>query len=104
MAPPTGSSEWTKIKGRELDLYNLSIATTQSARAFEKDFPHFVDMMVPPGGLGNRLDAMYEFHTRYGIRPQRGHGRHDANGSVIRWCFADEQIARSFATVFGASE
>ena len=38
------------------------------------------------------------------IKPQRGHGRHDANGSVIRWCFADPAIAKSFAAVFGASE
>lgn len=37
----------------------------QSAEAVEKDFPHFVDMVVPLGGLGNRLDAMYEFHTLY---------------------------------------
>ena len=35
----------------------------QSAKAVEKDFRHFVDMVVPPGGLGNRLDAMYEFQT-----------------------------------------
>ena len=38
------------------------------------------------------------------IKPQRGHGRHDGNGSVIRWCFADPAIAKSFAAVFGASE
>jgi hypothetical protein len=67
-------------------------------------FPHFVDMVVPPRGLGKRLDAMYEFRTQYGIEPQRGHGRHDANGRVIRWCFADEEIAKSFAIVFGACE
>jgi hypothetical protein len=76
----------------------------QSAKAVEQDFLHFVDMVVPPGGLGKRLDAMYEFHTQYSIKPQRGHGRHDANGRVIRWCFADEEIAKSFAIVFGASE
>jgi hypothetical protein len=35
----------------------------QSAKAVEKDFRHFVGMVVPPGGLGNRLDAMYEFQT-----------------------------------------
>ena len=73
----------------------------QSAKAVEKDFPHHMDMVVPLGGLGNRLHAMYDFHAQYGIRPQRGYGRHDANGSVVRWCFADEEIAKSFATVFG---
>jgi len=30
----------------------------QSANAIELDFSHFVDMVVPLGGLGNRLDAM----------------------------------------------
>jgi len=72
----------------------------QSAKAVERDFPHFVDMVVPPGGLGSRLDGMYEFHTRHGIKPQRGHGRHDANGAVIRWCFADPKLAEAFATEF----
>lgn len=76
----------------------------QNAKAIERDPPHFVDIVVPLGGLGARLDAMYDFHTQYGINPQRGHGRHDANGSVIRWCCADPTIAKSFATVFGASE
>jgi hypothetical protein len=32
--------------------------------------------------------------------PQRGHGRHDANGSVIRWCSADAAVAKSFETMF----
>ena len=64
-----------------------------SAKAVEEDFPHFVDIAVPLGGLGTKLNAMYEFHTQYGIEPQRGHGRHDANGSVIRWCFADPATA-----------
>ena len=67
-------------------------------------FLHLVDIVVPLSGLGSKLDAMYDFHTQYGIKPQRAHGRHDANGSVIRWCFADPATAKSFATVFGASE
>jgi hypothetical protein len=73
----------------------------QNAKAVERDFPHFVDIVAPPGGLGSKLEAMYEFHTQCGIKPQRGHGRHGANGSVIRWCFADPEIAKSFAVVFG---
>jgi hypothetical protein len=54
----------------------------QSAKAVEGDFPHFVDMVVPLGGLGNRLDAMYEFHTRHGIKPQRGYGWSSAHPTV----------------------
>ena len=33
----------------------------QSAKAVEQDFPHFVDMVVPPGGLGSKLDACTNF-------------------------------------------
>ncbi len=51
----------TSYKGRQ-----------KNAKAVERDFPHFVDIVVPPGGLGTKLDAMYEFHTQYRIKPQRG--------------------------------
>ena len=40
----------------------------QNAKAVERDFPHFVDIIVPPGGLGLKLDAMYDFHTQHGIK------------------------------------
>jgi hypothetical protein len=32
------------------------------------------------------LNAMYDFRARHGIAPKRGHGRHDADVTVIRWC------------------
>jgi hypothetical protein len=43
---------------------------------------------------------MYEFHAQHGIKPQRGHGTHSANGSVIRWCFADAETASAFSAEF----
>jgi hypothetical protein len=46
--------------------------------------------------------AMYESHTRLGIKPQRGHGRYDANSAVIWWCIADPDLAAAFAKEFGA--
>ena len=76
----------------------------QNAKAVEQDFPHFVDVVVPPGGLGTSLDAMYEFHTRRGIRARRGQGRHDADGNVVRWCFADPAVAEEFAKEFATSD
>jgi hypothetical protein len=71
------------------------------ASSIEQDFPHHVDIPVPPYGLGTRLDAMYEFHAQHGIKPQRGQPRYDAKGSVIRWCFADADLAAAFASKFG---
>jgi hypothetical protein len=43
---------------------------------------------------------MYDFQTQHGIKPQRGHGNHDANGSVVRWWFADANLATEFARQF----
>jgi hypothetical protein len=74
----------------------------QSAKSVEQDFPHFIDIVVPEGGLGMKLNAMYEFHAPHGIQPKRGQGRYDTNGSVIRWCFADPVLAAKFASEFGA--
>ena len=93
MTPPS-SKQWphegepSRYKGR------------QSAKSVEQDFPHFVDIAVPPGGLGNTIDAMYDFHARHGIQSKRGHDRHDANGSVIRWCFSELAVAEAFASEF----
>lgn len=82
------------------EILDKSLTEMSGSRAVEQDFPHFVDIAVPPGGLGSKLDAMYDFHARRGIQPKRGHGRHDANGSVIRWCFADPALAARFASEF----
>ena len=72
----------------------------QSAKSVEQDFPHFVEIAVPPNGLGNALIAMYAFHARHGIAPKRGHGRHDDGRGVIRWGFADPAVAAAFAKEF----
>ena len=65
-------------------------------KSVEQDFPHFVDIAVPPGGLGKKLNAMYDFHAHHGIAPKRGQGRNDANGNVVRWCFADPALVFFF--------
>jgi hypothetical protein len=73
----------------------------QSAEAVERDFAHFVDIAVPPGGLGQRLNAMYDFRARHGVQPKRGQWRRaDDGGSLIRWCFSDQTLAAAFASEF----
>ena len=74
-----------------------------SPKSIERDFPHIVETIVPLGGLGKTLDAMFEFHTRNGIRAINSTGRRDENGgNFIRWCFADREIAATFAAEFSA--
>src|SRR5262245_9044929 len=73
----------------------------QDRKAVGQDFPHFVDMPVPPGGLVNQLHAIYEFHSRHSIPLQRGQLRRRANGTVIRWCIVDPDAAHDFVSEFG---
>jgi len=73
----------------------------KNAKGVEQDYPHFVEVVVPPGGLGSKLNAMYDFHARHGIAAKRGHGvRGGDGGSVIRWCFADPSVAVAFEKEF----
>ena len=60
-----------------------------------------VEITVPLGGLGRRLDAMHAFHAERGIRSQNGRRRRDRDGlDHIRWCFADAATADAFAAQF----
>lgn len=53
----------------------------------ERDFPHRVEMIVPEGGFGKRLDAMYEWHEARSIRAMRGTSRRDANNrDYVTFC------------------
>ena len=36
----------------------------------ERDCPHRVEMIVPKGGFGKRLDEMHEWHRARSIRPR----------------------------------
>jgi hypothetical protein len=75
----------------------------QDPNAVGRGFAHFVDMPAPPGDLVNQLYAIYEFHFRYSISPQRGQFRRGANGTVIRWYFIDPDVARDFVSEFGGT-
>jgi hypothetical protein len=72
-----------------------------SRKTFEREFPHIVEIAVPAGGLGRRLDAMHAFHTDRGIDACLGRGRREDNQDYLRWYFADAHTAASFAAEFG---
>ena len=74
-----------------------------SAKTIARDFPHIVEILVPEGGLGKRLDAMYEWHRSRDIGARRGQGRHEDDRDYVRWCFADPHIATAFAAEFGGT-
>jgi hypothetical protein len=74
-----------------------------SSKAFKRDFPHIVEIAVPLGGLGKRLDTMHTFHAERGIKACLGRGRRKDSQDYLRWYFADATIAASFAVEFGGT-
>ena len=75
-----------------------------NTKAIEQAYPHIVEMIVPLGGFGRKLDDMYEWHRGRGIRINA-----DAAGATrmamitFRWCFANVITAQDFARKFGGS-
>lgn len=71
-------------------------------KAIEREFPHLVEIAIPLGGLGKRLDAMYGWHRERGIESRHGRSRRDPDGhDHARFCFADAATADAFALRFG---
>jgi hypothetical protein len=87
----TKNSAMSRYKGRT------------SRKTIERKYPHVVEITVPPGGLGKRLDAMHAFHTDRGIDACLGCGRREDNQDYLRWYFADAHTAASFAAEFGGT-
>lgn len=79
----------TPLKSR-----NLTIA---------RGFPFIVEIGVPPGGLGKRLNAMHAFHNQRGIQVAHVRHRHEDDRDLLLWCFARRAIAEEFAAEFGGS-
>jgi hypothetical protein len=75
-----------------------------STKAIEQAYPHIVQMIVPLGCFGKRLDDMYEWHWGRDIEAMRGCGWRDESGrSYVRWCFFILITAQDFARKFGGS-
>jgi len=76
---------------------------TTKTNLIERDFPHHVELMVPEGGFGKRLDEIPDWHRARGIQPMGGRGRRDENGWYVTWCFADAAMADNFRASFKRS-
>lgn len=58
--------------------------------------------MVPEGGLGKRLDAMYAFANGRDCRTRSiGRKRIDRGQDGMRWCFVVPEQADAFHARFG---
>jgi hypothetical protein len=67
----------------------------------ERDFPHLVELALPPGGFRSVFLDFDAFHRQRRIPVRRGRSRHDAEQPHIRFCFPDASTADAFRDRFG---
>jgi hypothetical protein len=70
-----------------------------TAKQIERENPYFVDISIPDGGLGRRLDAMHAWHLARGVSPKMGRG----GLWTARFCFAEAETAQIFVANFGGT-
>jgi hypothetical protein len=74
-----------------------------SAKTIARDFPFIVELAVPLGGYGKKLNLMHSFHDQRGIQVAHVRHRHEDDRDFTLWCFARRAIAEGFAAEFGGS-
>jgi hypothetical protein len=67
----------------------------------ERDFPHLVELELPPGGFRSQSLEFEAFHRERDIPIRRGRGRHEVDQFHIRFCFPDAATADAFRERFG---
>jgi hypothetical protein len=72
-----------------------------TARMNERDYPHLVELPLPPGGFRSMTEDILAFHSECGIQNRRGRGRNDVGQFFVTFCFADPAHAEAFRDRFG---
>jgi hypothetical protein len=67
----------------------------------ERDFPHLVELALPPEGFRGVLLEIDAFHRERRIPVRRGRNRREVKQVYIRFCFPDAAIADAFRNRFG---
>jgi len=67
----------------------------------ERDFPHLVELALPPEGFRSVLLEIDAFHRKRRIPVRRGRSRHEVKQVYIRFCFPDAATADAFRNRFG---
>ena len=67
----------------------------------ERDFPHLVELALPPGGFRSVFLEFDAFHRERRIPVRRGRSRHEVKQVYIRFCFRETATADAFRNRFG---
>jgi hypothetical protein len=72
-------------------------------RMENRDFPHLVELVLPPGGLGEGDLAIAAFHKERRIAARFGNVGHNDGEFCVTLCFADSADADAFQRRFGGT-
>src|SRR5262245_66498652 len=67
----------------------------------ERDFPHPVELALPPEGFRDVLPQIGAFHRERRIPVRRGRSRYEVKPFYIRFCFPDTATADALRNRFG---
>ena len=67
----------------------------------ERDFPHLVELALPPEGFRGVLLEIDAFHRERHISVRRGRSRYEVMPFHIRFCFPNAATADAFRNRFG---
>jgi hypothetical protein len=67
----------------------------------ERDFPHLVELALPPEGFRGVLLEIDAFHRERRIPVRRGRNRREVKQVYIRFCFRETATADAFRNRFG---
>ena len=65
----------------------------------EQDFPHIVELALPPSGFRKRILEFAAFHDDHGLPVRRGRGGNEAEQFYVRFGFPE--AADAFRDGFG---
>src|SRR5262249_38592917 len=100
------SPDWLKMKNPDAPAATREAEMTRRKReitglANEQNFPHLVELALPPGGFRSVFLEFDAFHRERRIPVRRGRSRHEAEQIYIRFCFPDTATADAFRNRFG---
>ena len=67
----------------------------------ERDFPHLVELALPPGAFRSVVLEIDAFHRDRRIPVRRGRSRYEVKQVYIRFCFRETATADAFRNRFG---
>jgi hypothetical protein len=62
--------------------------------------PYVVQVSVPAGGLGKRIEEMQSFYERHWLTARPTTSYRENHRDYVRWYFADEETAKKFSSEF----